>query len=250
MRTGLYPTRTTEPAVSPLFLVGAGYRLAEAVTFGLGVYPVAAAAGEYRMTNITGTPYIDKTRLVFLEISPAVSVEILKGLYLGAGYRATITTLERVKGVVANPQEFNFTVKGVDAAGIRVGVQYHPSDNFSVGLVYRHRIAPELKADKATAGFFELRDGRTTFVLPSKLGVGVSGKMDRLHGALDLEYGFYSQNTTTTLSGPAHGYRQDRAGDRTTSNGRTPSRPASGSNTCSAPRAKSPFASAIFSTAK
>jgi long-subunit fatty acid transport protein len=201
---GFYPTRTTERGVSPLFLVGAAYRIAEPVTLGFGVYPVAAAAGEYKLlsapvSNSPQVPYIDKTRLVFLEFSPGVSVELMKGLYLGAGYRVTMTTLERVKGVEANPQEFNFEVSGVDAAGVRAGVQYRPSDNFSVGLVYRHRIDPELKADKVRA-FYEMRDGRTTFVLPSKLGVGVSGKMERLHGALDVEYGFYSQNTTSTLS--------------------------------------------------
>jgi long-subunit fatty acid transport protein len=197
---GLYTSRTTESAISPLFLVGAAYRLAEPVTFGVGVYPVAAAAGEYKLVDIQGRPYIDKTRLVFLEISPALSVEVVKGLYLGAGYRATIATLERVKGVEADPREFNFTVKGVDAAGVRLGVQYHPSDNFSVGIVYRHKVEPELKADKAFA-FYEVTDARTTFILPSKMGVGLSGKMDRLHGALDVEYGFYSQNTTSTLSG-------------------------------------------------
>jgi long-subunit fatty acid transport protein len=198
-----YPTRTTERGVSPLFLVGAAYRLAEPVTLGLGIYPVAAAAGEYRLGSSSNPamslPYIDKTRLVFLEISPGLSVEILKGLYLGAGYRVTMTTLERVKGVEANPQEFNFEVSGVDPTGWRAGLQYRPTDNVSVGLVYRHRIDPELKADRVFA-FYNMRDGRTTFTLPSKLGVGVSGKMDRLHGAFDLEYGFYSQNTTSILS--------------------------------------------------
>ena len=202
---GFYPTRTTERGVSPLFLVGAAYRIAEPVTFGFGVYPVAAAAGEYKLLSaplgagMPQVPYIDKTRLVFLEFSPGVSVEIIKGLYVGAGYRVTMTTLERVKGNEANPQEFNFEVSGVDATGVRAGVQYRPNDNFSVGLVYRHRIDPELKADKVHA-FYSMRDGKTTFTLPSKLGVGVSGKMERLHGALDLEYGFYSQNTTSVLS--------------------------------------------------
>jgi long-subunit fatty acid transport protein len=195
-----YRSRTTEPAISPLFLVGAAYRIADPVTFGVGVYPVAAAAGEYRMTDIRGNPYIDKTRLVFLEVSPGVSVELMKGLYLGAGYRATIVTLERVKGNVDNPLEFNFEVKGVDATGVRVGLQYHPTDSFSVGLVYRHRIEPTLKADKVRAGN-NLVDGQTSLVLPSKLGVGASGKLDRLHGALDLEYGFYSQSSQTLLSG-------------------------------------------------
>ena len=42
---GTFPARTTAPAISPLFLLGAAYRLAEPVTFGLGFYPVAAAAG-------------------------------------------------------------------------------------------------------------------------------------------------------------------------------------------------------------
>jgi long-subunit fatty acid transport protein len=201
---GFYPARTTERGVSPLFLVGAAYRIAEPVTLGFGVYPVAAAAGEYKLLSpatpgMAQQPYIDKTRLVFLEFSPGISVEVLKGLYLGAGYRVTMTTLERVKGVEANPQEFNFEVSGVDAMGVRAGVQYRPTDNFSVGLVYRHRIDPELKADRVFA-FYNMRDGKTTFVLPSKLGIGVSGKMERLHGALDVEYGFYSQNTTSTLS--------------------------------------------------
>jgi long-subunit fatty acid transport protein len=197
---GTFPSRTTEPAVSPLFLVGAAYRLAEPVTFGLGVYPVAAAAGEYKLTDIQGRPYIDKTRLVFLEISPGLSVEVVKGLYLGAGYRATMATLERVKGVEADPREFNFTLKGTDAKGFRVGAQYHVNENFSVGVVYRHKIEPELKADK-TFAYYEVTDAKTTFVLPSKLGLGVSGKMDRLHGALDFEYGFYSQNERSDLSG-------------------------------------------------
>ena len=197
---GTYPTRTTERGISPLFLVGAAYRLAEPVTFGLGVYPVAAAAGEYKLTAISGVPYIDKTRLVFLEISPGLSVEILKGLYLGAGYRVTITTLERVRGDAANPREFDFTVSGTNAAGVRAGLQYRPTENVSVGLVYRHRIDADLQADRVQA-LFPMTNGKTTFVLPSKLGVGVSGKMDRLHGALDVEYGFYSQNVVTYLSG-------------------------------------------------
>ena len=66
---GNYPSHTTEPAVSPLFMFGAGYRIAEPVTIGFGVYPVAAAAGEYRTTDAIGMPNIDKTRLVFLALN-------------------------------------------------------------------------------------------------------------------------------------------------------------------------------------
>lgn len=197
---GTFPSRTTEPTISPLFLVGAGYRLAEPVTFGIGVYPVAAAAGTYKAQNLAGATTIDKTRLVFLEISPGISVELMRGLSLGIGYRATIATLERVKGVESRPREFDFTVSGVDAAGIRAGLQWRVSDNFGVGVVYRHRVEPTLKADKAYA-YADLTNASTSLVLPSKLGVGLSGKVERLHGALDVEYGFYEQNTVTILTG-------------------------------------------------
>jgi len=197
---GNYPTHTTEPAVSPLFMFGAGYRIAEPVTIGFGVYPVAAAAGEYRTTGATGMPSIDKTRLVFLEFSPAISVNLMRNLSLGVGYRVTLATLERVKGNIDDPREFNFEVSGVDAAGIRAGLQWQVNESFSVGAVYRHKVEPTLKADNVYA-YRPLINGETTFLLPSKAGIGFSGKFDRWHPALDFEYGFYSQNTTTTLSG-------------------------------------------------
>jgi long-subunit fatty acid transport protein len=197
---GNYPSRTTEPAVSPLFMLGAGYRIAEAVSVGLGFYPVAAAAGEYRGKDLLGMETIDKTRLVFLEFSPALSVNLLRNLSVGLGYRVTLATLERVKGNINDPREFNFTVSGVDAAGFRAGLQWQVSDNLSVGAVYRHKVDPTLKGDNVYA-YKPLVNGETTFVLPSKAGIGFSGKFDRLHPALDFEYGFYSQNTTTTLSG-------------------------------------------------
>jgi hypothetical protein len=38
-RDGTYPSRTTEPAFSPLFIVAGGYRVARPVAVGLGIYP-------------------------------------------------------------------------------------------------------------------------------------------------------------------------------------------------------------------
>src|SRR3954451_22720856 len=64
---GTFPSRTTEPALAPLFIAAAAYRLSEPVTLGLAIYPVASAAGEYTGTNVIGNATIDKTRLVFFE---------------------------------------------------------------------------------------------------------------------------------------------------------------------------------------
>jgi long-subunit fatty acid transport protein len=197
---GTYPSRTTEPAVAPLFIVGAGYHLAPPIVVGLGVYPIAAISGEYATPNVLGRPTIDKTKLVFLEISPAVAVRLADKLSVGAGYRATISMLDRVKGDADNPREFDFSVKGTDFTGLRVGAQWQPIDMLSVGLVYRHRIQPKLHADRGYA-YTDLTNAETTLTLPSKLGAGVAAQLDALKLAFDLEYGFYSQNGTSTLSG-------------------------------------------------
>jgi long-subunit fatty acid transport protein len=197
---GTYPSRTTEPAVAPLFIVGAGYHIAPPVVVGLGVYPIAAVSGEYSTPNLLGRPTIDKTRLVFIEVSPAVAVRLGDKLSVGAGYRATFSMLDRVKGDADNPREFDFSVKGTDFTGFRLGAQWQPLDMLSVGLVYRHRIQPKLHADRGYA-YTDLTNAETTLTLPSKLGAGVAAKLDALKLAFDAEYGFYSQNGQSTLSG-------------------------------------------------
>jgi|SRR6266545_2086881 len=199
-RDGTYPSRTTEPAVSPLFIVGAGYRLAPPVAVGLGIYPVAAVAGEYRNTNLLGRPTIDRTRLVFLELSPAVAVRLVDKLSIGAGYRMTIAMLDRVKGDADNPREFDFSLRGVDFVGWRLGLAWQATEMISLGLVYRHRIEPTLRSDRAYA-YTQLTDAQTTLVLPSKLGSGISVRLDPMKLALDAEYGFYSQNSDSILRG-------------------------------------------------
>jgi long-chain fatty acid transport protein len=197
---GTYPSRTTEPAIAPLFIVGGGYRIAPPVTVGIGFYPIAAVAGEYRTTNLVGRPTIDHTRLVFLELSPAVGIRLTDKLRFGAGYRMTFAMLDRKKGDVDNPREFDFSVKGNDYAGFRAGLEWQPLDVLSAGIVYRHRIEPTLRADRAYA-YADLTNAETTLVLPSKLGLGTALNLDLLRLALDVEYGFYGQNGQSTLRG-------------------------------------------------
>ncbi len=197
---GSYRSRESERIVAPLFLLGAAYRIATPVTVGLGVYPVASASAEYRAQNVLGRATVDRTRLVFIEASPAVAVRLRHNLGLALGYRVTLATLERVKGDAERPQEFDFSLRGVSWDGLRAGVQWQPNDHVALGVVYRHKIAPTLHADNAYA-YADLTDAETTLVLPSKAGFGASGRWSRVLAALDLEYGFYSQNDRTTLRG-------------------------------------------------
>jgi long-chain fatty acid transport protein len=197
---GTYPSRTTRPVIAPLFMLGVAYRITERVGVGVALFPVASAAGEYRNMNIIGNPTIDKTRLVFVEVSPAVSVRLAPRLSLAVGYRATLTTLERVKGDLANPREFNFRLSGTDFYGVRAGLQWQATDHLGFGLVYRHKITPTLRADRAFA-YSQLSDAQTTLVLPSKLGAGAAVGANHLRVAVDVEYTIASQNDRTTLSG-------------------------------------------------
>jgi long-subunit fatty acid transport protein len=118
--------------------------------------------------------------------------------------------LDRVKGDADNPREFNFSVHGTDFTGFRLGAQWQPTDALSVGLVYRHRIEPKLRADRAYA-YTDLADAQTTLVLPSKLGAGFAARLDAMKLAFDAEYGFYGQNGQSTLSGynPARGKTEE-----------------------------------------
>src|SRR5216684_1053834 len=107
---------------------------------------------------------------------------------------------DSVKGDANNTREFDFSVKGNDFAGFRLGLAWQPIDIVSAGLVYRHRIEPTLRADRAYA-YTDLTNAETTLTLPSKLGAGVALHLDPLMLALDAEYGFYGQNGQSVLFG-------------------------------------------------
>ncbi|MBK6810061.1 MAG: hypothetical protein IPG81_14395 [Sandaracinaceae bacterium] len=95
---------TSERTVAPAFLVGAAFRVHERVTLGVGVFPVAAAGGEYRYTQPGGSaPVVDRTSLNFFEFTPAIAVNIDEiGLRIGASYRITYVQLERAR--IPNPR--------------------------------------------------------------------------------------------------------------------------------------------------
>ncbi len=202
---GRYPTRTTELIFAPAFLLGAGYRLSEHLVLGFGVFPVASASGEYRTTGrdfSTGRDRarINQTQLTFIEATPGLSLELPGRVSLGAGYRITLAQLKRVQGWEDDPNTFDFEVSGIDLTGVRVGLQWRVSDALSLGAVYRHRVEPTLTADSGLA-VGAVENLETSLVLPSKLGVGARADLGALGLALDLEYGFYSQNERTELRG-------------------------------------------------
>src|SRR5262245_24240725 len=84
----------SEPVLAPFFMLAAGFRAHEWVTIGLGFFPVASGGAEYRY-ELAGNPFVDRTRILFLETTPAVSLNVPKDVWipgelsLGAGYRVS-----------------------------------------------------------------------------------------------------------------------------------------------------------------
>lgn len=205
----------SELAIAPFFLVGGAYRFDlgrdAAIAIGAAIFPTAVAAGRYEYTRSYGPagmlPTEDETRLRFLEFSPALAIRLPGRVSFGAGYRLTYVDFSRQKGPLVDvgaPTLADFTLDGINFTGFRVGAQWEPvEDRLSFGVQYRHRITTDLSADRgvlfdgASSQVFDLS---TDIVLPSRLVVGVRGDFDDAALAMDIEYGFNSQNDSNTLS--------------------------------------------------
>ena len=196
----------SEPVVAPFFLLGAAVRAHEWVSFGLGFFPVASGGAEYHY-ELNDNPVVDSTRILFLEATPAVSLNVPKDawipgeLALGAGYRASFLTFEREKGTPDDPELLNLHMNGSSFTGFRVGVQYHPIPELGFGAVFRNRIEIESRADEATVYTQTATDASLPFILPAKLGAGVEYELTRWRFAVDVEYAFQSQNDRVALEG-------------------------------------------------
>jgi len=185
----------SEQTVAPLFLVGGGLRLNEIVSVGLGVFPIALAGATYRYGTVE-----DRTRLVFLEASPAVAFNLPGRVRLGAGYRVTYASVQRFQGDPTEPF-LDFEMSGLNFLGFRAGAQWTPVDWLQVGAVYRHKTKTKVTNDTGIALRQRFTDIETTFVLPSKAGLGARADFWHLGLAVDGEYLLNSQNSGYPLEG-------------------------------------------------
>jgi long-subunit fatty acid transport protein len=182
---------------APFFMLGASFRVTDWLTLGVGAYPVASAAGSYTYESQGGSEWEDLTKLVFIEVAPGVAVDLPFGLKLGATYRVTLLTFDRVKG--DNGSVLDMHLSGVNLAGFKVGLQWQPVPWLQAGLVYRHKTTTEVSADES---HLIIPSGETDmeFTLPSKLGFGVRADLGPIGAAVDAEYGFNSQNEKSIIT--------------------------------------------------
>lgn len=185
----------SEQTVAPLFLLGGGLRLNDIFTAGLGVFPIALAGATYRYGTVE-----DRTRLVFLEVSPAFALNLPGRVRLGAGYRVTYASVQRFQGDPSDPF-LDFEMSGLNWLGFRVGAQWTPVDWLQIGAVYRHKTKTKVTNDNGVALRQQFTDIETTFVLPSKAGLGARADLGHVGLAVDGEYLLNSQNAGYPLEG-------------------------------------------------
>jgi long-subunit fatty acid transport protein len=192
----------SELTVAPLFLLGGGLRVHKLVTVGLGVFPIAMAGATYKYPATNAT-IEDRTRLVFLEVTPGLALNLPGRVRVGAGYRVTYVSIERYQGVPDQPMTqaaLDFSMTGLNWKGFRVGAQWSALDWLQFGAVYRHKILTRVSNDQGHA-LVDFVNIETKFLLPSKLGVGARVDPGPVGIAIDGEYTFNSQNDSFDLSG-------------------------------------------------
>ncbi len=191
---------------APFFLLGGAYRFTERVTAGFGVYPVASAGAEFSYTNpfagSNGETVDDRTKLVFIEAAPSVSVQLPWHVTLGASYRMTYVDLERFQGSPSS-KFLDFQMTGTNFLGFKGGVQAQPMPQLKLGFTYRHKTVTTIENSRGYALFQNAKDLSTKFTLPSRLVFGARYDFDQLPLGVssDVEYALNSQNTRATLNG-------------------------------------------------
>lgn len=199
---------------APFFLLGGAYRVHHWLTLGLAGFPVASGGAEYHY-ELSGKNIIDKTEIVFFEVTPMLSLNVPEDRWLpgklafGAGYRMSYVTFDREKGEPSNPRLLNLHLKGYDALGFRLGAQWAPIDALKLGIVYRNPVTVTTKADSATVFMLPATDGELDFNLPSKLGFGTRVDLGDFGFANDVELAFQSQNKRPALKGTLTGARTE-----------------------------------------
>ncbi|MBI2892048.1 MAG: outer membrane protein transport protein [Deltaproteobacteria bacterium] len=193
--------RESETTIAPFFLVGGALRITDWLVVGAAVYPVASAGATYEYLESSERLVTDRTKLVFIEVSPGIAVQLPdEHLSIGFGYRVNITELERFQGAEGADPVHDFTLKGSNLASFRAGLQWQPDPHFGVGLSYRHKTVTEVSADGGRALSADVTEMSSAFTLPARLSFGLRGDAGQFGAAVDLEYALNSQNDSTVVT--------------------------------------------------
>jgi long-subunit fatty acid transport protein len=198
-----YPNQNVQTGntLGPAPFVAAAYRINRYVAVGLGAYPVGAVSGTFHYTDVNGIPTLNSQDTLAFEVSPAVAVTPVKELSLGVGYRVTIIQFKRHLGGEKNPVLVDVDSLGANFAGFRLGAQWHPLRELSLGLVYRPPVTVTTSADSGHLLGLAASNIQATLTFPGKIGAGARLDLESFSVAADYEFVWNSQFKTIHLGG-------------------------------------------------
>jgi long-subunit fatty acid transport protein len=202
-----YPNQNVQTgnSLAPAPFLAAAYRLNHYVAVGLGAYPIGAVSGTFHYKDVNGIPTLNSQDTIAFEVSPAVAVIPIKELSLGVGYRVTIVQFKRHLGGESNPVLVDVDSLGANFAGLRVGAQWHPLQELSLGLVFRPEVKVTTSADSGHLLGLAASNIQAELTYPSKIGAGVRLDLESVSVAADYEFVWNSQFKTIHLSGDLPG---------------------------------------------
>lgn len=187
------PAGTAESAKTEYLPVPAfGYTtdIFSPISLGLGVFFPHGNGGKFETASAVVTNPLEG-RIFSLEIAPAVAVEIIEGLSVGATLRV-VRVASELKGQVLQLGAAVDVLNNLDVSGWGVGasagVLYKPCKYFSLGANYRSKLNADLDGDAqfATSGNFGATVDQT---LPTLVTAGVGLKpIDNL--TVGISYGW------------------------------------------------------------
>lgn len=206
---------SSEFTLVPLFLAGAGFRVAEPIVLGLAVYPQTGFGASFDDVQALGGEDMELTVAV-LEAAPAISVRIAEGFSLGASYRITyaqqttklvVPLPDPVSGMLV-PTTMEGDLSGTNFAGFMVGANYAATDDLGVAATFRSKVATKVSGDTTMNGVDF--DTESEIATPHRVMVGAHHEFmdDRLTLAANFKYLFYSgamDEVETTMTIPMVG---------------------------------------------
>ncbi|MBN1999551.1 outer membrane protein transport protein [candidate division KSB1 bacterium] len=203
----------------PLFYIGGTYRINDLITVGLNVYTPGGGGAIYDDINFHHPLLAPKEmggQLVFIEGGPAVALNLPANLTLGIAYRIDYVKqtfnmyLPFASDYLPSGYTYNkLDISGVGYQGIRVGLQWDPTEKLHFGVSFRNKIEVDLDGTTEAWGDFLTPTGATAYQMATKDPMDTKMKMkscdkliagvtydiikDKWMASLDVMQTFYSQ---------------------------------------------------------
>ena len=196
----------SELELTPLPALSVGVPLTPWLVLGGHAAPASFQGGAFQV-DVNGTSVRDARSFRIMEAGPEVAVlvpeELVPGaLSVGVGYRVTAGGLDRIRAPSVGAGDVRLDLAGVDATGMRLGLQYSPIPEFRLGVTWQTGVSLRLGGDSGQLAAVAVDQPSAVWTLPTRVTIGGRFDIDRYGLALEYRLADYS-GTELTYRGTA-----------------------------------------------